>query len=310
MPDASHERASRLTGIALMCGAVASFALLDTTAKYLNLYMATLQVVWARYTGAFLFALMVANPWNVPGLLRTQRPVLQIVRSFLLLGSTIGNFMALRYLQLDEAIAVVFSTPFFVAALSGPILGEGVGWRGWTAIGVGFIGVLVITRPGSAAFQPAALLSLSAALCYALYAITTRILARSDSNQTTLFYSNLVGVVALIPVVPFVWTTPTDPLVIALMVVAGAIGSFGHYLLIAAHRLAPAALLSPFIYTQIVLVIVLGYLVFGDLPNRWTLVGCAIVIASGLYILHRERSAKGSHAAVSDARLPKLGREG
>ena len=126
MPDASHERAQRLTGIALMCGAVACFALLDTTAKYLNLYMATLQVVWARYTGAFLFPLIVSNPWTVPGLLRTGRPALQIGRSFLLLGSTIGNFLALRYLQLDEAIAIIFSTPFFVAALSGPMLGEWV----------------------------------------------------------------------------------------------------------------------------------------------------------------------------------------
>jgi drug/metabolite transporter (DMT)-like permease len=294
MSDASHERAQRLTGIALMCGAVACFSLLDTTAKYLNLYMATLQIVWARYTGAFLFPLIVSNPWSRPGLLRTGQPALQIGRSFLLLGSTMCNFLALRYLQLDEAIAIIFSTPFFVAALSGPILGEWVRWRRWTAIGVGFIGVLVVARPGTGAFQPAALLSLAAALCYALYSIVTRALARTDSNETTLFYSNLVGVVALMPVVPFVWTTPTDPLVIALMVASGAMGSFGHYLLIAAHRLAPAAVLSPFIYTQIVQVIILGYLVFGDVPSRWTLLGCAIVVASGLYILHRERTVRRS----------------
>ena len=125
---AAHERVSRLTGIALMCGAVACFAMLDTTAKYLNLYMSTLQVVWARYTGAFLFPFIVSNPWTHPGLARTSRPVLQIVRSMLLLGSTLGNFAALRYLQLDEAIALVFSTPFIVAALSGPMLGEWVRW--------------------------------------------------------------------------------------------------------------------------------------------------------------------------------------
>jgi drug/metabolite transporter (DMT)-like permease len=290
---ASHERASRLTGIALMCGAVACFAFLDTTAKYLNLYMSTLLVVWARYTGAFLFPFIVSNPWTRPGLVRTTRPVLQIVRSMLLLGSTIGNFVALRYLQLDEALAIVFSTPFFVAALSGPMLGEWVRWRRWTAIAVGFVGVLVVTRPGTGGFQPAALLSLGAAFCYALYSLTTRILARTDSNETTLFYSNLVGALAMAPVVPFVWVTPADPLVIALMVATGAMGSFGHYLLIAAHRLAPAAVLSPFIYTEIVLVIALGYLVFGDVPNRWTLTGAAIVVASGLYILHRERTVKG-----------------
>ena len=290
--DASHERVARLTGIALMCGAVACFAMLDTTAKYLNLYMSTLQVVWARYTGAFLFPFIVSNPWTRPGLTRTKRPLLQLVRSMLLLASTLCNFAALRYLQLDEAIALIFSTPFFVAALSGPILGEWVHWRRWTAIAVGFVGVLVVTRPGAGSFHPAALLSLSAALCYALYSISTRILARTDSNETTLFYSNLVGFLALMPVVPFAWTTPGDPLVIALMVATGAIGSFGHYLLIAAHRLAPAAVLSPFIYIEIVLVTALGFLVFGDVPSRFTLTGAAIVVASGLYMLHRERMVR------------------
>ena len=293
LDKASHERASRLTGIALMCGAVACFAFLDTTAKYLNLHMSTLEVVWARYTGAFLLPFIVSNPWTRPGLVTTARPLLQVGRSVLLLASTMCNFVALRYLQLDEAISIAFSTPFFVAALSGPILGEWVRWRRWTAISVGFLGVLVVTRPGPGSFQPAALLSLGGAMCYALYALSTRILARTDSNETTLFYSNIVGAGAMLPVVPFFWTTPTDALIIALMVVTGALGSFGHYLLIAAHRLAPAAVLSPFIYAEIPLMIVLGFLVFDDLPNRWTLTGAAIVVASGLYILHRERMVKG-----------------
>jgi drug/metabolite transporter (DMT)-like permease len=279
----------RLTGIALMCGAVTCFALLDATAKFLNLHMNTLEVVWARYTGAFVFPFMLSNPWTRPELLITRRLGMQMGRSVLLLASTLCNFAALRYLQLDQALALSFSTPFFVAALSGPILGEWVRWRRWTAIGVGFLGVLVVIRPGTGSIHPAAVLSLSAALCYALYAVTTRVLARTDSNETTLFYSNIVGALALIPVLPFVWTTPHDPLIIGLMFAAGALGAFGHYLLIAAHRLAPAAVLSPFIYTEIVLVIILGFVVFGDLPNRWTLAGASIVIASGLYMLHRER---------------------
>jgi drug/metabolite transporter (DMT)-like permease len=172
------------------------------------------------------------------------------------------------------------------------MLGEWVRWRRWSAIAVGFLGVVVVARPGAASFHPAALLSLSAALCYALYSISTRVLARTDSNETTLFYSNLVGALALLPVVPLVWTTPSDPLVIALMAAAGAIGSFGHYLLIAAHRLAPAAVLAPFIYSEIVLVTALGFLVFGDVPNRFTLTGAGIVVASGLYLLHRERKVR------------------
>src|SRR5260370_9473222 len=200
--DLAQERVARLTGIALMCGAVACFALLDSTAKYLNLYMSTLQVVWARYTGAFLFPFIISNPGTRPGLTRTKRPVLQLARSVLLLASTLCNFAALRYLQLDEAIALIFSTPFFVAALSGPMLGEWVRWRRWSAIAVGFIGVLVVSRPGAASFQPAGLLSPSPPLCYALYSIPTRILARTASNKTTLFYSPTFCALALLPVGP------------------------------------------------------------------------------------------------------------
>src|SRR5205085_12079352 len=183
--------------------------------------MGTLQVVWARYTGAFLYPFIVSNPWTRPGLTRTNRPVLQLARSVLLLASTLCNFAALRYLQLDEAIALIFSTPFFIAALSGPMLGEWVRWRRWSAITVGFVGVVVVARPGAASFHPAALLSLSAALCYALYSISTRILARTDSNETTLFYSNLAGTHAMLPVVPLVWATSSVPFVIAVIAARG-----------------------------------------------------------------------------------------
>jgi drug/metabolite transporter (DMT)-like permease len=214
---------------------------------------------------------------------------LQVGRSALLLGSTALSFFALRYLQLDEALAILFSTPFLVALLSGPLLGEWVGWRRWTAIGVGFFGVLLVVRPGFGGIHPAALLTFCGAICYALYAITTRVLARSDSSETTLFYSNLVGAVAMLPIIPFVWTPPNSALVVALMVLIGALGSGGHYLLILGHRLAPASTLAPFIYTQIVWTTTLGFLVFGDLPNRWTIIGGLVVVSSGLYLLNRER---------------------
>jgi drug/metabolite transporter (DMT)-like permease len=291
--DPVHQRRQRLIGIALMCGAVASFACLDATAKYLNHHMDTLQVVWARYLSAFVVAFLFVNPWNRPGLVITERPVLQIVRSSLLLGSTIFNFLAIRYLQLDQALAIMFSTPFFVAILSGPMLGEWVRWRRWTAIIVGFIGVLVVTRPGTGSMHPAALFALGGAVCYAFYSISTRVLSRTDTSETTLFYSNLVGALVMAPVVPFVWTTPQDAFIIILMVVFGAFGSFGHYLLIVGHRLAPPSVLAPFIYTQLVWATTLGYVVFADVPNRWTLAGATIVVGSGLYILARERKLKG-----------------
>lgn len=289
MSDPLQQRRQRLTGIALMCGAVATFSCLDATGKYLLHYMDPLQVVWARYFGAFVLAFIFLNPITRPKMMTTKRPFLQVGRSALLLGSTALSFFALRYLQLDEALAILFSTPFLVALLSGPLLGEWVGWRRWTAIAVGFFGVLVVVRPGFGGIHPAALLTFCGAICYALYVITTRVLARSDSSETTLFYSNLVGAVAMLPVIPFVWTTPTSALVVALMVLIGALGSGGHYLLILGHRLAPASTLAPFIYTQIVWTTTLGFLVFSDLPNRWTILGGLIVVASGLYLLNRER---------------------
>jgi drug/metabolite transporter (DMT)-like permease len=289
LTEASDQRRQRLMGIALMCGAVACFSCLDTTAKYLNTRMETLEVVWARYTGAFVLAFIISNPLSRPDLMRTTRPGLQIVRSALLLFSTILGFFALRFLRLDQNMTILFSTPFFVAVLSGPFLGEWVGWRRWTAIGVGFLGVLVVIRPGLGGIHPAALLSMCGAVLYGFYNISTRLLARTDSTQTTLFYSNLVGALALLPVLPAVWTTPRDPLVILLMVTIGAFGSLGHYLLIVAIRLAPPMILSPFIYTQLVWSIALGYLVFGDRPDHWTQIGSAIVVSSGLYILYREQ---------------------
>jgi drug/metabolite transporter (DMT)-like permease len=291
-------RRQRLIGIALMCGAVATFSCLDTTGKYLLHHMHPLQVVWVRYTGAFLLALLFLNPVTRPGMLVTRRPWLQVGRSALLLLSTALNFFALQFLQLDEALSILFSTPFIVAVLCGPLLGEWVGWRRWIAIGVGFLGVLLVARPGFGGLHPAALLSLGSAVCYSLYSISTRVLARSDSSETTLFYSNLVGALAMLPIVPFVWSMPSSWFIILLMVVIGAFGSFGHYLLIRGHRLAPASVLAPFIYTQLVWTTALGFLVFGDVPHRWTIVGGLIVVGSGLYLLYRERKVG---TAVTDA---------
>ena len=289
MTPAEKAQRDRLTGIGLMCGAVLLFAFSDAAAKYLNGHMDTVQVVWARYMSAFVLALFIVNPIRRPQVMRTSRPWLQLGRSTLLLVSTALNFVALRYLQLDQAVAIIFCTPFIVAALGGPILGERIHWRRWTAIMVGFCGVLLVARPGAGGIHPAALLSVMGAFCYAIYSISTRILSRTDSNETTNFYSNLVGAVAISLAVPLFWTPQTDPKVIVLMCTMGLFSGMGHYLLIIGHRLAPASVLAPFIYTEIVWMIALGYWVFGDVPNHWTLAGVSVVIASGLYLLYRER---------------------
>ena len=289
MTGLAQQRRQRLTGIALMCGAVALFACLDTTAKYLNPHMSSLQIAWARYTSAFVLTLIVSNPLTHPALLRSKRPKLQITRSLLLVASTALNFIALRWLQLDEALSIIFTFPFIVAIVSGPMLGEWIGWRRWSAICVGFGGVLLITRPGFGGMHPAALITLVGTICYGFYAVITRIVSRVDSNQTSLFYVNFIGALVMLPVIPFVWTTPESWPIALMMLGTGVLGSAGHFLLISGHRLAPAAVLSPFVYTQLIWVVILGYWVFDHVPNRWTLAGAAIVIGSGLYLLYRER---------------------
>ncbi len=300
MTDAASQRRQRLMGIVLMCCAVALFACLDTTAKYLNTQMATLEIVWARYTSAFLLTLIVSNPVTKPDLLRTGSLRLQLTRAVLLVSSTSLNFMALRYMQLADVLSIIFTFPFIVAIISGPLLGEWIGWRRWCAIMFGFGGVLLITRPGSGSMQPAALFSLAATTCYGFYAVITRIASRTDSNQTSLFYGNLVGALVMLPVLPFVWQAPSGWGIAGLMLATGVFGSLGHFCLISGHRLAPASVLSPFVYTQLLWVTILGYLVFGALPTAWTLGGASMVVSSGLYLLYRERKM-GQRAASEGA---------
>lgn len=272
-----------------MCGAVATFSCLDTTAKYLLAYMDPLQVVWARYTFAFLVAVIYLNPFKRPGMMVTRRPLLQVGRSMLLLGSSAFNFIALYYLQLDEVLAILFATPFIVALLSGPILGERVGLQRWIAISIGFVGVLLVTRAGLGGMKPALLLSVGSLMCYSLYSISTRLLARTDSTETTTIYTNLVGAAAMVPVVFFVWTPPANWFVAVLMTMTGILGGFGHYLLVCGHRLAPASTLAPFIYTQMIWTPTLGFIVFRDVPHKWTIIGSLVVVGSGLYLLYHER---------------------
>ena len=297
--EIARQRRQRLIGIALMCGAVALFACLDTTAKYLNTQMDTMQVTWARYTFALLLTLFVSNPFTHPSLLRTRSPKLQLTRSLLLVMATAGNFLALRWMQLDEVLSIIFTFPFIVAIASGPLLGEWIGWRRWCAIGFGFGGVLLITRPGFGGMHPAAFISLAATVCYGFYAVITRIVSRVDSNQTSLFYANCIGALVMLPVIPFVWQAPANWPIALMMMATGVLGSLGHFFLIAGHRLAPASVLSPFVYTQLIWVVILGYLVFDHMPTGWTMAGAAMVIASGLYLLHRERRV--GRATTSEA---------
>lgn len=281
-------RTDRLTGIALMAAAIAVFAALDAIAKEAVQTLPTAMVVAVRYVLSLLLSLVVI--WRMGGrrLFATRHPVLQATRGLLLLLSTGLNFGALNYLQLAQTSSIAFTVPLWICALSAPLLGEPVGAKRWLAVAAGFCGVLLVMRPGTAGFHWAMGLSLASALCAAIYNIVTRKVGGADRAETSLFYVGLLGSAGALLPLPWHWQVPVGGEWL-LLAGAGLAGTLGHFMLIQAHRLAPAALLAPFAYTQIVWMIALGLLLFGDVPGLWTLAGAAVVIASGLAVLALER---------------------
>jgi drug/metabolite transporter (DMT)-like permease len=288
----AEELRARSVAIVLMFAALFCFACLDTSGKWLSHYVPIWEVVWARYLGATFFVLLFINPATTPRMLSTSRPGLQLIRALLLFGATVLNFFALRWLQLAQTVSIAFAGPLLIALFAGPMLGEWVGPRRLAAIVLGFIGVIVVTRPSLSGIHPAMLLSFGCVVCNCFYSILTRVLAATDSSRTTTFFSAVSGAIILTPALPFFWVTPPDWKVWLFLALIGGFGGLGHWFLILAHARAPAALLAPFAYTQIVWMIAFGYLVFGDLPDVWTLAGAGIVIASGLYLLYRSRVVK------------------
>ena len=280
--------ANALRGIVLMLLAMAVFVLIDATAKYLARSLPVMQIVWARSAFALLFTLLLLRGRKFSTLMVTRRPGLQLMRSGFQFASTIFFFTALKYIPLADAIAIAFAAPLLITALSVPILGEQVGIRRWLAVAVGFLGVLVVIRPGIGVMEWAMLLPLCTAFTSALYQINTRSLAQTDDATTTLWYTALTGTVISSAFMPFVWEWP-DAKGWALMALLGALGTTGHFLIINAYGRAPAATLAPFIYTQLVWSIGVGYALFANLPDEFTLLGAAIVAASGIYTAYRER---------------------
>ncbi len=289
-PLTEQESAERLIGIGLICLAVTTFTVLDTSAKFAVLHgVPTLEVAWFRYTLSILFSLALLRPWLHPADYVSRRPIVQGLRAVFLLGSTILNFIALQYLPLTQTVSITFAAPLIVTALAGPILGEWAGPRRWAAIVVGFAGVIVVVHPEPGAFQPAALYSVAAAFCYAGYALTTRQLSATESAAGMLVYGSLLAAVALTPTLPTVWVLPSDWHVISALVLTGVAGAVGHWFLILANRRAPATVLAPFSYIQLLSMAIAGYVVFGSVPDLSTLAGALVIIASGLYIVYRER---------------------
>jgi drug/metabolite transporter (DMT)-like permease len=282
----------RMSAIALMCAATIFFACLDTSAKSLSGILPAVEIVWARYVAAAIVGLVAVRPISHPEVFRSSRPLLQIVRSLLLLASTTTNFLALRQLQLAETSTINFLTPLFVVLMAGPLLGEWAGGARLIAVAIGFIGVVVATGPGTSAFHPVVLIAIAGVVCNAGYALTTRLLARFDSSRTTLTWTPIAGVVLLTPALPFLWVNPPTWSALAIMVGMGFFASLGHWLLILAHERAPASVLTPFGYTQLLWMIIAGLVVFGDRPSPAVLAGASIVVGCGLYLIWREQASK------------------
>jgi drug/metabolite transporter (DMT)-like permease len=293
------EPSRRLVGIGLMMAALVCFTAIDTSAKWLGRSLPPLEISFFRYFAAFVVSAVVFNPVTAPHAWRTRRPVAQILRALFLLGSTIFNFIALRHLQLAETMSITFGVPFLVAVLAVPLLGETVGSARWGAIAMGFLGVLLVTRPSGAQFDPAMLWAFATAACYAGYVLVTRMLTGLDSAASLLLLPAGAAVVMLAPVLPSIWVTPAGLQDWLLLALTGLAGAAGHFLLILAYARTPASALSPFIYAQIVWMTLSGWLVFGDIPNLWTIAGATVVIASGPWLVGLERGRRNVAATTS-----------
>ena len=290
---------NRLIGIGLLSAAVFWFAVLDTAAKWLVASLPLAQVVFLRFLGHAVFTGAMMGPALGRQLIQTRHPWLQLIRGLLLPVMTALNFWALQYLQLAETGSIQFLAPILVALIGHQILGERLDRGRWVAIIVGFIGVLVILQPGSRGFHPAMLVSLFQTSLYASFIVLTRRLAADDRPESSNFLTALISVIVLAPFAWVEWRSPDTALQWVVIAVTGLAGGLGHYLLALAPRYAPASTISPFIYTQILYMTLLGYLVFGDLPRSAVVVGGSIVIGSGLYLVFRER---GAAAASKESR--------
>jgi drug/metabolite transporter (DMT)-like permease len=275
-----------LRAIALAVSATVLFGTSDTISKYLSASLPIVEFIWIRYV---LFLLMAMILVRVPRRsVRPRNPGLQITRGFCVVGSSVLFVYGVRQLTMAQATTISFLSPLLITILSIPLLGEVVGPRRWGAVAAGMLGILVVVRPGLGGFEPAALFGVASAFCWALALIITRKISNSDPPQTTVLWSAAIGTAVLTVMLPIeaVWPTPKQ---LALSLVLGVLASAGQWLVVLAHRFAPASLLAPFFYSQLLWVTGLGYLVFGNLPDHWTIAGAAVIIASGLYTAHRER---------------------
>ena len=266
---------------------------MDALAKLLSSRYPVLQLVWARFFFHFLLVLPIALWRHGGSVLVAPRPVLQVGRGLCLMGATLFFFAAIRTIPLADAIALVFFDAVIVVILSGLLLHERVPLGRWVAATLGLAGVVLIVQPGFVDFQWASLLALAAALFFALYFLSTRLLSGNTPPLVMLAWQGVGGFVLMSVLVPFVWVPPTLTDLV-MMVALGVIGAIGHLLLIRAFEYAEASLLAPFLYTEIIMQVLLGYWLFGDIPNAWAFAGIALIIGVGLHLSLNPKKRKTS----------------
>ena len=270
--------------------------LLNASAKYLAARYPIIQIVWARYAGHFIYMVLFFAPRLGASLLVASRPLLQLVRSMLLCISTLIFMTALAYVPLTTATAISFTGPFIVTALAPFLLGERVGWVRWLFVIVGFVGAMIILRPGTASVEPAAFLVFASAFASALYQILSRKLAAHDRAETSITYIALAGFVITTVPLPYVWVTPISLIDWLVFVGLGVFGGFGHYFMVRAFEIAPAPFVSPFNYLGLIGAAILSVMVFGQFPDVWVWAGASVIAGSGIFMLyyeHRVRTRQG-----------------
>jgi drug/metabolite transporter (DMT)-like permease len=273
--------------------ATCCFGCLDTISKLLVAHYPAPALVWLRYLLQTLVMTAVFLPRMGLALVRTSSPVLQLVRGLMLVLSSVVFVVALGHMKIAEVASIVFLAPIIVALAGGPLLGERVAARTWIALGGGFTGVLLIIRPGGDAFTWWAALPLACAFLFAGYQVLTRRLAGHDDPISTLFFPGLIACFVVPPVFPGTFSFPSSAVHAALLISIGVLGAVGHFFLIRAHAMAPATLLSPFGYAQLLVTMGLAFLIFGELPDGGALAGIALIAGSGLGLIVTSRRPAG-----------------
>ena len=276
-------------GIALIIFAMLVFALQDGITKHLATTYSAPQILWIRFSFFVVFALLYSMRTKpLRACLTSNVPVLQIIRSLLIVAE-IGFFiLAVRHLPLAETHALFATFPLMATAIAALFLKEPAGIRRWSAIIVGLLGVIIILRPGAAAIAPAALIALLCAFMFAGYQVITRLVSKYDDSETSVTYMAVVGLIAMTALGPFFWKTP-DAEGWKWLLLLALTAALGHFLLIKALEFAPASLLQPFNFTLLVFASTVGYFAFGDVPDIWTVLGAVVIVGSGIYTVHRER---------------------